>query len=93
MAVLVGVTMFSGCAMERHITPNIVGTPRTGLELQPPLIGSVFDGRSTQDEKDAIIKLQADLTRLYGSSIDWRDYFSKTPQNRVAVRVRLVTLV
>ena len=83
---------FCGCATERHIAPTISEPPRTGLELNPPIFGAVFDGRATQDPKNAASQLQADLSRIYGSSIKWESYFSKAPQGRVAVRVRIVTL-
>jgi hypothetical protein len=42
----------------------------------------VFDGRATQEPKDAAPQLQADLTRLYGSAIEWVDYFTKTPPGK-----------
>ena len=83
---------FCGCATERHIAPTISEPPRTGLEVSPPILGSVFDGRATQDPEDAASQLQSDLSRIYESSIEWENYFSKVPQGRVAVRVRIVTL-
>lgn len=85
-------SIFTGCATERHIAPTLSEPTRTGLELNPPILGAVFDGRATQDPKDAASQLQADLSRIYGSSIIWNDYFTKTPQGRVAVRVRIVML-
>jgi hypothetical protein len=36
--------------------------------------------------------LQADLSRIYGSSLEWTDYFAKTPAGRVTIRIRLVML-
>lgn len=32
------------------------------------------------------------MRRIYGDSIEWGDYFSKTPPGRVTIRVRVVTL-
>lgn len=81
-----------GCATERQIAPTLSDAPRTSLELKPPVLGAIFDGRGTQEPKDAASQLQADLSRIYGSSIEWNEYFTKTPPGRVAVRVRLVTL-
>jgi hypothetical protein len=81
-----------GCATERHISPTLSEAPRNGLNLNPPILGAVYDGRAKQDPKDAASQLQADLGRIYGPSIEWVDYFSKTPPGRVAVRVRIVTL-
>ncbi len=81
-----------GCATERQITPTLSDAPRTGLDLKPPLLGAVFDGRATQEPKDTASQLQADLGRIYGSSIEWNEYFTKTPTGRVAVHVRIVTL-
>lgn len=85
-------SIFAGCATERYISPTLSESTRTGLSLKPPILGAVFDGRATQDPKDAVSQLQADLGRIYGSSIEWNNYFTKTPQGRVAVRVRIVML-
>jgi len=52
----------------------------------------VYDGRATREPKDAADTLQADLNRLYGSSIEWSNYFAKTPAGRVSIRFRIVTL-
>lgn len=84
--------VFCGCATERYISPTISELPRTGLDLKPPVLSAVFDGRANQEPKDAASQLQDDLRRIYGSSIEWNNYFTKTPPGRVAVRVRLVTL-
>jgi hypothetical protein len=89
---MIALSVFSGCATERNIAPTLSEPPRIGLDLKPPVLGAVFDGRATQDPKDAASQLQADLSRIYGSSIEWNDYFAKTPQGRVAVRVRIVML-
>jgi len=72
-------TVFYGCASERHIAPTISEPPRIGLELNPPILGAVFDGRATQEPADAASQLKADLSRIYGSSIEWENYFSKVP--------------
>ncbi|MCB5271924.1 MAG: hypothetical protein LHW56_08775 [Candidatus Cloacimonetes bacterium] len=85
-------TVFSGCATERYISPTLSESPRTGLDLKPPVLGAVFDGRASQEPKDAASQLQENLRRIYGSSIEWNEYFTKTPSGRLAVRVRLVTL-
>jgi hypothetical protein len=89
MAVL---AVFNGCATERHITPTLSEAPRAGLDLNPPILGSIFDGRAVHEPKDTASQLQVDLTRIYGSSIEWSDYFTKTPPGRIAVRIRVVTL-
>jgi len=92
IAVIIALAVFGGCATERHIAPTLSESPRTGLQLNPPVLGAVFDGRATQEPKDAASQLQTDLSRIYGTSIEWDSYFTKTPQGRVAVRVRIVTL-
>ena len=92
MAAMIVFFIFAGCATERYISPTLSEGTRTGLDLKPPILGAVFDGRATQEPKDAASQLQADLSRIYGSSIEWNDYFTKTPPGRVAVRVRIVTL-
>lgn len=37
---------FAGCATERTTAPTIEAAPREGLNLQSPIMASVFDGRS-----------------------------------------------
>lgn len=93
IVVAIGVLFtLTGCATERHISPSISESPRIGLDLKQPILGAVFDGSASQESKDAVSTLQDDLRRIYGSSIEWSDYFMKTPPNRVAVRIRIVTL-
>jgi len=89
---LIVLAILCGCATERNIAPTISEPPRTGLELNPPILGAVFDGRASQKPKDAASQLQSDLSRIYGSSIEWENYFSKVPQGRFAVRIRIVKL-
>jgi hypothetical protein len=89
---VVATLLLGACATDRVISPTISAAPRTGLVVSPPIIGAVYDGRAKQEPKEAAGTLQADLTRLYGPSIEWSDYFSKTPAGRVSVRFRIVTL-
>jgi hypothetical protein len=84
--------LLTGCATERVLSPNISGSPRTGLIVAPAILGAVYDGRVLQEPKDAAATLQGDLTRLYGTSIEWTDYFALTPVGRVSARIRIVTL-
>ena len=84
--------VIAGCATERSISPSIEGSKRSGLVINPPVLGSVFDGRTTQDKKGAVKSLTADLSRIYGRSIEWDNYFAKVPKGRIAVRIRIVTL-
>lgn len=84
--------ILSGCTAQRYITPTLTETPRTGLDLKPPVLCSVLDGRANQEPKNAAAQLAEDLKRIYGSSTEWNDYFAKTPYGRVSVRVRLITL-
>jgi hypothetical protein len=88
----VSVIIAFGCATERQIAPEIQSAPRPTFDLKPPVLGAVFDGRSNQDNKEAAARLEADLTRIYGPSIQWTDYFSKTQPGKVSIRIRLVTL-
>jgi hypothetical protein len=92
IATLAVVVLASSCATERQVVPEIQSAPRPTLDLTSPVLGAVFDGRSTPDNKEAAARLQADLVRIYGPSIQWTDYFSKTPPGGVAIRIRLVTL-
>ena len=77
VAALIALTLLPGCATERHILPTLSASPRTGLELNRPMLGAVFDGRTAQEPKDAASQLQTDLRRLYGPAIEWVDYFTK----------------
>lgn len=86
------VTFLVGCATERTISPSISASPRTGLAVYPPIFAAVYDGRTNVESKDVAATLQAELSRIYGSSLEWTDYFAKTPTGRVSVRVRIVTL-
>src|SRR3989304_9183056 len=93
LALITVLIVCTGCATaDRHILPKLSEPPRVGLDLKPPILGAVFDGRANQAPKDAVLQLQTDLKRIYGSSIEWVDYFSKTPSGRVTVRVRIGTL-
>lgn len=92
ITLIMALVVFGGCATERHISPTLSESPRTGLQLNPPVCGAIFDGRGTQEPKDAASQIQADLSRIYGTSIEWDNYFTRTPQGRVAVRVRIVKL-
>lgn len=84
--------LLAGCASERVISPNISGSSRTGLIVSPAILGAVYDGRASQEPNDAAAILQGDLSRIYGTSIEWTDYFAKTPAGRVSARIRIVTL-
>ncbi|GGY11304.1 hypothetical protein GCM10007160_42910 [Litchfieldella qijiaojingensis] len=84
---------FAGCATERTTAPTIEAAAREGLNLQSPIMASVFDGRSNiSSQEEAIEVLKTDLTRIYGSNLEWVPYFEEVPSGRVAVRIRLVTL-
>jgi hypothetical protein len=84
--------LLTGCASERVISPTLSGSSRTGLIVSPAILGAVYDGRASQEPKDAAAILQGDLSRIYGASIEWTDYFAKTPAGRVSARIRIVTL-
>lgn len=90
--IFVVATLLTGCATERVISPTISGPSRTSLIVSPAILGATYDGRASQEPKDAATILQADLSRIYGASIQWTDYFAKTPVGRVSVRIRIVTL-
>jgi len=52
ITVIIALAVFGGCATERHIAPTLSEPPRSGLQLNPPVFGAVFDGRATQEPKD-----------------------------------------
>ena len=90
--IFVAVAFLTGCTTERALSPTIPATPRTDLVVSSAILGSVYDGRTSQMPKDAAATLRADLSRIYGSSIEWTDYFAKAPAGRVSIRIRIVTL-
>jgi hypothetical protein len=92
LATLIIMTILMGCATESNISPTLLSPARSGFDLNPPILVAVFDGRATQEPKDAAKTLQTDLGRLYVKGIEWEDYFSKTPPGRIAVHIRIVTL-
>lgn len=82
-----------GCATYRTITPELSEVPRQGIAIKTPVLVAVFDGRATKQGSDQIVSsLQNNLRRIYGNSMDLVDYFAKTPENRVLVRIRLMAL-
>ena len=91
-AAIVLVGFLAGCATERTISPSISASPRTGLIISPAIFAAVYDGRTNQKPKDVAATLQSDLSRIYGPSMEWADYFAETPAGRVSVRVRIVIL-
>src|SRR3989304_7733517 len=92
-AALAFVAVLVGCATERAISPSILASPRTGLAVSPPIFAAVYDGRANVEPKNAAATpLQSDLSRIYGSSLEWADYFAKTPAGRVSIRGRIVSL-
>nr|WP_321514461.1 hypothetical protein [uncultured Pseudodesulfovibrio sp.] len=53
---------------------------------------SVFDGRVSNDQTNTAFQIKADLQKIYGSSIQWSDYFSPVTPNRVTIRLRIINL-
>lgn len=85
--------LVSGCATYRPITPTLSESPRQGINLKTPVLVAVFDGRATKQNGDQIVNsLQTSLQQIYGNSIEFIDYFAKTPENRVLVRIRVMAL-
>lgn len=92
-AALALVAVLAACATERTVSLSISSVaPRTGLGLSPPILAAVHDGRANVESPDSAATLKADLSRIYGSSLEWTDYYVQTPAGRVAVRVRIVTM-
>lgn len=89
---VIALLLLEGCATERTISPTVSTAPKTGLVVSPAIIGAVYDGRALQEPKDAASTLQANLSRIYGPSIEWSNYFARTPAGRVSVRFRIITL-
>lgn len=90
--VLLITMILAGCATERSVTPTIDTTPRTGLQLETPVLASVYDGRTNGDHQDAAKTLKTQLQKIYGDSLEWVPYFKKVPPGRIAIRLRIVKL-
>lgn len=86
------VATITGCDTFRDTVPRLSGAPRTGLILEAPALVAVIDGRAKAEARDVIAPLEGDIRRIYGASLEWADYFGKTPTGRVAIRIRIVTL-
>lgn len=84
--------LLAGCATERHIAPRISADPREGLNLETPVLASVYDGRTSGNSDEVALTLRSELARLYGANVEWVPYFESTPPGRVSIRVRIVTL-
>lgn len=91
---LLSVCIFNGCATERYMhTLTIQSNPRVGLTLKSPVLASVYDGRTSGVVYENIANsLESELTKIYGSNLEWVPYFDPVPVGRVAVRFRIVTL-
>lgn len=86
------VFLCAGCATECYVAPAISTSARTGLSLKTSVLASVYDGRTTGADQGAVNFLQSELTKIYGSNLQWVPYFDPVPTGRVAVRLRIVTL-
>ena len=84
--------LLAACATERYVALTITSAPRTGLTLRTPVLASVFDGRTTGADPTAAASLQSELTKIYGSNLQWGNYFDRVPDGRVGLRIRIVTL-
>lgn len=92
LAVSLSILLLGACATERYVAPTITSAPRTGLTLRQPVLAAVFDGRTSGSDPAAATELQSALTKLYGSNLQWGNYFDSVPEGRVALRIRIVTL-
>ncbi len=82
----------AGCAAERFALPLISAGPREGLFLETPILVSLVDGRVDTAEARPVETLQAELSRIYGSNLEWVPLGDATPPDRVAVRFRIRAL-
>ncbi|RPH30240.1 hypothetical protein EHN07_03820 [Buttiauxella warmboldiae] len=83
-----------GCATEKSITPTIDSSPRAEVNLEYPLLISVFDGRTSNrdDNGNAEESIKNSLTKIYGKNLQWISDFDKVPNGRTAIRIRLIIL-
>ncbi|WP_434639648.1 hypothetical protein ACMYSK_01425 [Klebsiella sp. I138] len=92
IAIVFVLSMLTGCATERTITPVIDSSPRPDIHLEYPLMMSVFDGRTSNRDENATQSIKESLTKIYGNNIQWISDFDKVPNGRTAVRIRLIVL-
>ncbi len=69
-ATFLAVIALAGCATERQVALVIESAPRSSLRLETPVIGAVFDDRSSTADKDASSNPQGELSRLCGPAIE-----------------------
>ena len=90
----IGIFLFSflylGCGTERYVAPAINTSSRIGLNLKTPVLAAVYDGRTSGDKPEAASDLQKELSRIYGSNLQWSPYFGAVPQGHVAIRIRII---
>lgn len=84
--------LVAGCATERTVSPTIESKPRVDLELRTPVLASAYDGRTSGSEDAPAETLERELSRLYGRNLEWVPYFEETPDGRVSIKYRIVTL-
>ena len=93
MLLVIVATASNGCATHRTLVPVISEPPRTSILLENPVLLSILDARPEKSRTDEVVaSLQEGLSRTYGSSIEWVNYFEPVPEGRVAVRIRLMAL-
>jgi hypothetical protein len=91
ITVIVIILVSFGCATQRTTQPRISASPRTNISLETPILVSVLDARSVATKSnDSASILEKDLKSIYGDSIKIFDYFDKVPDDRVALRIRLM---
>ena len=84
--------LLSSCASERFVPPALSDGPRADRDLKIAVLATVSDARTEPQPKDAAAELQADLTRIYGSTFEWGGTASPAPPGRVSVRITIRTL-
>ncbi len=82
--------LISSCATERYVSPALSDGPRTGLHPRQPVLAAVLDARPEPMPQNAAAELQADLTRIYGSSFEWAGTAAATPPGRVSIRIHII---
>ncbi len=84
---------FAGCATHRGVVPTVSEAPRPILSLRTPILVSILDGRAEKSNtEETVAAIQGGLCSAYGSSIELVDFFTETPADRVAVRLRILAL-
>lgn len=87
--ILLTIFLYVSCSTHRTIVPKFSGSVRH-FKLEKPIIVSFQDSRpDTKNSQQVIESLQTGLKAIYGNNIEFKPYFDKTENNRVAIKINI----